>query len=93
MTTVWQRFSCEDALPRLYHYIDKELSLDELQAVSDHLNGCGSCAYEAGVRLKLKQIVREACLEAAPQSLKDRVAARISQLAGTSETAGGLSAK
>jgi anti-sigma factor (TIGR02949 family) len=80
MTDIWRHFDCEDALPLLYHFIDDELSRHELEAMRDHLEGCDNCCYEAEVRIKLKGVVREACVEAAPSHLKERVAARISEL-------------
>ncbi|MDR0365858.1 MAG: mycothiol system anti-sigma-R factor [Bifidobacteriaceae bacterium] len=80
MTNSWTRFECEDALPRLYHFIDEELSYHELEAMRDHLDGCDNCSYEAEVRVKLKSVIREACLEAAPTHLRDKVSARIAEM-------------
>ena len=69
--------NCQEALPRLYEFIDNELSLEEVQAIQDHLNGCDSCTYELKVRAKLKQIVSETCFDPAPADLRQRVAARL----------------
>jgi mycothiol system anti-sigma-R factor len=73
-------YSCEDALPRLFEFVDNELSLGDLKAVQDHLEGCESCAYEHEVRFKLKSVIHEKCFEPAPQELKKRVAANIARL-------------
>jgi mycothiol system anti-sigma-R factor len=80
MEGLFQRFDCEEALPRLYRFIDEELSMHELEAMRDHLDGCDNCAYEHEVRTKLKSVIREACLEMAPQSLRDKVTGRLSEL-------------
>jgi mycothiol system anti-sigma-R factor len=71
---------CEHVMPRLYEFVDNELDLGELQAMRDHMDGCESCTYEHDVRAKLKQVVREACFEPAPDELKARVAANIRAL-------------
>jgi len=73
-------YTCEEAMPRLYDYIDNELTLEELQAMQDHIDGCESCTYEHRVRVKLKQIISESCFEPAPEGLRERVAARLAAL-------------
>ncbi|MDR2379115.1 MAG: mycothiol system anti-sigma-R factor [Bifidobacteriaceae bacterium] len=80
MGTLLQHFDCEEALPRLYQFIDEELAAHELEAMRDHLDGCDNCAYEHEVRSKLKNIIREACLEVAPPSLRERVVGRLAEL-------------
>ncbi|MDR1188534.1 MAG: mycothiol system anti-sigma-R factor [Bifidobacteriaceae bacterium] len=80
METLFQQFGCEEALPRLYQFIDEELSERELEAMRDHLDGCDNCAYEHEVRSKLKTVVREACLDVAPPSLRDKVVGRLAEL-------------
>ncbi|MCL2802491.1 MAG: mycothiol system anti-sigma-R factor [Micrococcales bacterium] len=76
----FEEYDCEKALPRLYEFIDDELTIDELQAMQDHLDGCDSCAYEHTVRHKLKTVIHEVCFEPAPDELKERVAANIAKL-------------
>ncbi|MCL1898504.1 MAG: mycothiol system anti-sigma-R factor [Micrococcales bacterium] len=82
-------YNCEDALPRLYQFIDNELTLEEVQAMHDHLNGCESCTFELTVRVKLKQIIAESCFDPAPEGLRQRVAERLAALkAGTVPASG-----
>ncbi|MDR1635106.1 MAG: mycothiol system anti-sigma-R factor [Bifidobacteriaceae bacterium] len=80
METLFKRFACEDALPRLHQFIDEELSVLELDAMRDHLDGCDNCAHEHEVRTKLKSVVRRACRDVAPLSLRSKVAARLVEL-------------
>ncbi|MDR1441429.1 MAG: mycothiol system anti-sigma-R factor [Bifidobacteriaceae bacterium] len=80
METLFQQFGCEEALPRLYRFIDEELDEHELEAMRDHLDGCDNCAYEHEVRTKLKSVIREACLDAAPPSLRAKVVDRLTEL-------------
>ena len=82
-------YNCEDALPRLYQFIDNELTLEEVQAMQDHLDGCKSCTYELTVRAKLKQIIAESCFDPAPEGLRQRVADRLSVLKAQSAPASG----
>ncbi|MDR2566876.1 MAG: mycothiol system anti-sigma-R factor [Bifidobacteriaceae bacterium] len=80
METLFKRFGCEDALPRLYQFIDQELAVHELDAMRDHLDCCDSCAYEREVRTKLKNVIRAACIEVAPPTLRAKVSARLAEL-------------
>ncbi|MDR2373502.1 MAG: mycothiol system anti-sigma-R factor [Bifidobacteriaceae bacterium] len=80
MRTLFAQFDCEEALPRLYHFIDEELQAHELEAMRDHLDGCDNCAYEHEVRSKLKNVIREACVDTAPPSVRQRVVARLAEL-------------
>jgi mycothiol system anti-sigma-R factor len=67
-------------MPRLFAFIDSELDLPEMEALRSHLEGCDSCAYEHSVKTKLKTVIHEACIEAAPEDLKKRVAANVAFL-------------
>jgi mycothiol system anti-sigma-R factor len=53
------RYTCEEAFTRLNDYLDRELSEQEMQLVSEHLDTCASCAgehnFEAAVIREVKQ--------------------------------------
>ena len=58
------RYTCEEVFQRLDDYLDRELTSEEMQQVSEHLSTCAVCAsehrFEAGVlngvREKLRRI-------------------------------------
>jgi mycothiol system anti-sigma-R factor len=63
-------------IERLYPYLDRELTEDELGEVQDHLNRCPPCAkhfdYEAGVLRFVGDAGRSVC---APQRLLEKILA------------------
>ena len=82
-------YTCEDCLPRLYEFIDNELSIEELQAMQDHLDGCDNCTYEHEVRTRLKDVVHDKCFEPAPPGLRERVVASIAKQQANKTTIAG----
>jgi mycothiol system anti-sigma-R factor len=83
MGTLFEFLGCEEALERLHQFIDRELEEHELEAMRDHLDGCDNCAHEHEIRVKFKSMIREACLEVAPPSLRERVVGRLAELRAT----------
>lgn len=66
---------CRTAVERLYRYLDRDLSAEELQDIQAHLDKCPPCAkyfqFEAGVL----RLVGDACRSTtAPPELRDRIA-------------------
>ena len=64
---------CSEIQVRLEEFVDRELSTDEAAEVQAHLDRCPPCLrmyhFEAGMR----RLVRRACCEAAPDSLRARI--------------------
>lgn len=62
---------CTHAERCMQAYVDRTLSADEVRVVEEHLAGCTCCAkcyrLEEGVRV----IVRKACDEPCPESVRD----------------------
>ena len=54
-----QEINCEEALGRLFEFLDHELSADERAAVERHLQTCRSCFSRAGFERRLKEKLRE----------------------------------
>ena len=71
--------SCEEALDRLYEYIDNELPPEELRRVGAHLQECSGCDAERRVNERIKEIVSACPKEAAPDDLRERVLAVIAE--------------
>jgi anti-sigma factor RsiW len=44
--------------PKLDHYLDSELSAEEMRSIDSHLRGCPSCASDALHRLQFKRATR-----------------------------------
>ncbi|MEE1622191.1 mycothiol system anti-sigma-R factor [Zafaria sp. Z1313] len=72
---------CDDnRIVRLYEYLDGALSLKDLNEVKDHLEHCDECAKEYDLECIIRSVVRRSCQEAAPEALKGRIMARISEI-------------
>ena len=66
--------NCREAIDRLYQYIDRELSLDELDEVQRHLALCPPCLDYFRFEENVLTFVGEKCREvSAPAELRDRV--------------------
>jgi anti-sigma factor (TIGR02949 family) len=53
------RFTCEEAFRRLDDYLDRELSVEEMALVQEHLEICAACAREFNFETSVVQGVRE----------------------------------
>jgi mycothiol system anti-sigma-R factor len=71
--------SCEEALDRLYEYIDNELPPEELRRVAEHLENCTNCDAERRVNERIKELVAGCPKEEAPDDLRARVLAVIAE--------------
>jgi mycothiol system anti-sigma-R factor len=65
--------NCEDALDRLWEYLDAELGALDAETVRAHLAECEGCLQEYDVDVVVKTLVRRGCQEAAPDSLRVRI--------------------
>jgi anti-sigma factor (TIGR02949 family) len=68
---------CEKAKAELEEYLHKELSASDLADISEHLEHCEDCSQEHLVALTLRDKVRRACTEAAPEDLRLSIRAKI----------------
>lgn len=71
---------CEKAKAELEEYLHRELSDQDFQDISEHLNSCVSCSREHLIGLALSAKVRKACQEKAPDDLRSAVLGRLSQI-------------
>ena len=75
---------CAEVVLRLFEYVDHEAAEEEGRRIREHLDACGSCLREYERDLLLKQMVRRACnREAAPETLRTQILARISTISVT----------
>ena len=76
---------CQEALDRLFLFIDRELPDDELHLIAKHLSDCPPCETERRVNERIKAMVSGCPHEAAPEDLR----ARVLQIVGDARAAGG----
>lgn len=60
--TTRDRYTCQQVFNRLDDYLDRELSAEESQRVTEHLATCAQCLdeyrFEANLRAELKRKLR-----------------------------------
>jgi mycothiol system anti-sigma-R factor len=73
--------TCGDALSLVYDYLDQEIDTAMAQAIAGHLQDCPGCAEQYRLEQMVKALVQRTCCEdRAPESLRVRVVARISEV-------------
>jgi mycothiol system anti-sigma-R factor len=68
---------CDEAIVRLYAYLDGELTVWRRQAITRHLDGCPPCAEGFDFEIELRQVIATKCRDEVPPALKRRIAEAI----------------
>lgn len=71
--------ACEEAIDRLFEFIDNELPDEELRRIGEHLEECPPCEAELHINEKIKSIVNRCPREEAPEALRSRILETITQ--------------
>lgn len=65
---------CIEAVARLHLYIDRELNVEEIDIVQQHLSCCISCDCRFHFDASIKRLIHERCtIEHAPTHLREAV--------------------
>ena len=65
---------CDDALHRVYEYLDGEMTVWRRRAITRHLDECPPCADGFVFEVELRRIVVSKCREEVPSSLRRKIA-------------------
>lgn len=69
---------CDDErVGRIYEYLDGALSRDDLSEIKAHLDSCEDCAHQYDLECVIRTVVKRSCKEAAPETLKAAILARL----------------
>lgn len=68
---------CDEALHRLYHFLDGELTPSRRAEIEEHLNGCSPCVDMYGFEAELRRVIACKCQESVPMELRERIALAI----------------
>jgi mycothiol system anti-sigma-R factor len=68
---------CDDAIIRLYQYLDGELTIWRRRAIARHLDECPPCAEGFDFEIELRQVIASKCRDEVPPELKRRIAEAI----------------
>jgi mycothiol system anti-sigma-R factor len=72
-----EHLDCREALHRIYHFLDGELTTERRREIEEHLNGCSPCLQMFGFESEIRRIVACKCQEVVPEGLRERIAAAI----------------
>ncbi len=65
---------CVETTARLHLYIDRELNVEEIEIVQQHLQGCPRCECRFHFDLHIKRLIHERCtIQSAPEHLRQAV--------------------
>jgi len=66
--------NCKHTIENLYRYLDRDLSVEEMREVSEHLRRCPPCAKHFHFEEGVLRLVSEACRKQhAPEHLKAKI--------------------
>ena len=78
--------SCREVLSEVYLYLDLECDEQRRGLIQTHLDECSPCLREYGIEQEVKILVSRCCGgEKAPESLRERLRARITEIVYESE--------
>ncbi len=70
---------CDQAIERLYFYLDHELTEERRVEISRHLDLCGPCVGAYGFEAELRKVIASRCKDHVPDELITRVADALSE--------------
>ncbi|MCL4313196.1 MAG: mycothiol system anti-sigma-R factor [Actinobacteria bacterium] len=70
---------CDDAIHRLYYFMDGALTEDKRVQIKKHLDACPPCLRVYDFEEELRQVIANHCQETVPEGLRERVAAAIEE--------------
>ena len=79
---------CEAALAEIYTYLDGELTQEKRVLIARHLEGCNPCIETFDFEAELRMVISTKCREEAPESLRIRIAEKLTLLARDGEVSG-----
>jgi mycothiol system anti-sigma-R factor len=65
---------CREALHRIYHFLDGELTPDIRQQIQQHIDDCPPCIGAFEFEAELRHLVARGCRESVPEELRIRIA-------------------
>ena len=68
---------CSEAIHRLYHFLDGELTPQRRHEIQQHLDDCGPCLEAFDFEAELRLMISTKCRDEVPETLRIRVARAI----------------
>jgi mycothiol system anti-sigma-R factor len=80
---------CREALHRVYHFLDGELTSERRDQIARHLDKCSPCVEVFGFETEIRKLVADRCRDQVPEELRTRIAAAIDHEHRVKSTSGG----
>jgi mycothiol system anti-sigma-R factor len=68
---------CAEAVHRLYHFLDGELTVERRVMIQRHLDECHDCIEAFEFEAELRMAISKGCREPVPEALRLRIAQAI----------------
>lgn len=68
---------CSEAIHRLYHFLDGELTEERRWEIRQHLDDCHPCLQAFDFEAELRIMIAAKCRDEVPDSLRHRIATAI----------------
>ena len=81
--------NCDDAVQRLYHFLDGELDDERRLLIQRHLDECLPCLEAFDFEAELRQVIARKCRESVPEQLRIRISLAIQAEYGPVDGSGG----
>lgn len=78
--------TCDEAIDKLYWFLDGELTDERRRLIQQHLDECSPCLGAFDFEAELKAVVATRCREQVPEGLRQRVTAILAE----ARSSGGL---
>lgn len=73
----WSDLDCMEAVHRVYHYLDGELTEQRRLEIARHLDECAPCLHAFDFEAELRRVIANHCRDHVPDHLRERIAAAI----------------
>lgn len=70
---------CDDAVQRLYHFLDGELDDQRRVDIKTHLDECLPCLEAFDFEAELRMVIAQKCRDEVPAHLRERIIQALSQ--------------
>lgn len=81
---------CDEAVHRLYHFLDGELTSDKRVEIQRHLDACLPCLEAFDFEAELRIVIATKCRDQVPDALRERIAHAIRHEATNDTPPGGI---
>lgn len=75
---------CDDAIHRLYEFLDGELTPTARMGIQKHLDDCLPCLEAFDFEAELRQLIADKCRDQVPDTLRNRIVSALQQEPGGS---------